>query len=280
MLPQSTEKYTIKKGYFRKFVTMYPSSPMKKILLLLILLFVGFAVSGQTNQRDEQGRRQGPWQGLYPNGVMRYQGQFVDDMPTGTFRYYYTDGALRAELHHQPGKETVAAIYFHRNRQRMAVGQFSNNQRVGLWRFFSDMGVKLAENHYQNGLLQGQAITFFPQGTIAETVEYRSGQKHGDWVQYFEDGSKRLIASYENDQLSGLFQLFYENGKPLLQAFYLENLPHETWKFFTNQGELEKEVTYQRGALINEIIYIEREEEVIIPMQPVDPAEDVFSSPF
>lgn len=259
---------------------MFIKSTFSRLFAVALILFMAQSMFAQHNQRDEEGRRQGPWRGDYPTGVMRYQGQFIDDKPTGTFRYYYTDGALRAELHHNPGRDTVPAIYFHRNRQRMAAGQFSNNKRVGLWRFFSDMGVKLAENQYHDGLMEGQAITFFPKGTIAETVEYRAGQKHGAWIQYFEDGSKRLIANYENDQLSGQFQLFFENGKPLLLATYLENLPHDTWKFFTSVGELEKEVMYQRGALINEIIYIEREEEITIPLQPANPVEDVFSSPF
>lgn len=251
-----------------------------RITVVLVLLLMALPTIAQNNQRDELGRRQGPWQGNYPSGVLRYQGQFVDDKPTGTFMYYHNDGALRAELHHHPGRDTVPAIYFHRNRQRMASGQFSNNQRVGLWRFFSDMGVKLAENQYENGVLHGQAVTFFSQGSKAETVEYKEGKKQGAWYQYFEDGSHRLIAAYENDLLSGPFKLFYENGKPLLEAFYKDNLPHDTWKFYANNGELEKEVLYQRGALVRETIYIEREEEISIPLQPAHPTEDVFSSPF
>lgn len=249
--------------------------------LILLQVFTGFSQETLVNQRDEQGRRQGHWRGTFTNGVLRYQGQFVNDQPEGTFRYYYPDGALRAELHHDTARELVPAVYFHKNNQPMATGQFKNNQRTGLWRFFSEAGVKLAENEYAEGQLEGKSITFFPSGEVAETVEYKSGLKDGSWQQFFEDGKVRLLASYENNELSGAFQLFYEDGKDHLVAFYASNLPHESWKFYTKEGELEKEVFYQHGVIVNEIIYIEREEEITIPLIPDGEAsEDIFTSPF
>jgi len=251
------------------------------VLALLGMNLPAFGQGNPQNQRDEQGRRQGSWQGTYPSGRVRYQGQFIDDRPTGTFRYFHNDGSLRAELFHTPGNDTVSAVYFHRNRQRMALGQFVNNQRVGPWRFFSDMGVKLAENNYENGALQGKSVTFFPGGAIAETVEYMHNEKDGAWIQYFEDGSIRLTTTYSQDKLNGPFKLFNQNGKLLLEATYCKSLPDGTWKFFSDQGELEKEAVYKAGALVYETIYIERETEITIPLKPAGaPSEDVFRSPF
>ncbi|MEE4177245.1 MAG: toxin-antitoxin system YwqK family antitoxin [Bacteroides sp.] len=253
-------------------------------ILFFLILFQAFPALSQgngVNQRDEEGRRQGPWQGIFANGMLRYQGQFVNDIPQGTFRYFYPEGGLRAELHHDTSKDVVPAVYFHKNNQPMATGQFKNNQRTGLWRFFSESGIKLAETEYTEGQLEGKSITFFPSGEVAEIVEYSAGVKQGAWQQFYEDGKVRLLASYENNELNGPFKLFYEDGKEQLLANYSNNLPHDSWKFFTKEGELEKEVIYQHGIIVKEMIYIEREEEITIPLVPDSEAsEDIFTSPF
>lgn len=252
-----------------------------RLIVFSAIILLAFPVDGQMNNRDEQGRRQGPWQGTFPSGRIRYQGQFINDNPTGTFKYFYNDGALRAELTHIPGKDTVPAVYFHKNRQKLAQGQFVNSQRESLWVFFSERGEKLSESWYKNGLQHGKTTTFFPNGSITETVEYIDGEKHGQWFQYFENGNFRLKAIFEKNSLNGPFKLFHENGKPLLTANYINNLPHEHWVFFTAEGEVEREVFYQNGLIIEEKILIEREIEVTIPLKPsAGQNEDVFSSPY
>jgi len=252
-----------------------------RLIVFSAIVLLAFPLAGQINKRDEQGRRQGPWQGTFPSGRIRYQGQFENDNPTGTFKYFYNDGALRAELTHTLGKDTVPAVYFHRNRQKLAQGQFVTNQREGLWVFFSERGERLSETWYKNGLQHGKTTTYFPNGPIAETVDYVDGEKHGQWIQYFEDGTFRLNALYEKNNLNGQFKLFHENGKPLLTAYYNNNLPHQHWTFYTAEGEVEREIFYQNGLIVEEKIHIEREIEITIPLKPsAGRTEDIFSSPY
>lgn len=249
-------------------------------MLLLGLVLQAYGQGNQLNQRDELGRRQGNWQGNFPNGRIRYQGQFYNDKPIGTFRYFHAEGWQRVELIHTLETDTVIARYFYPNRQIMAQGQFLNNQRAGRWSFFSERSVKVAERHFINGLANGISVTYFSNGAIAETVEYYNGAKHGEWNQYFENGSAKLNANYKYDKLNGHFRLFYQNGNTQLEAFYNQNLPGNTWKFYTLQGELQKEVIYKNGIVEKETIYIEPESEITIPVQPTgNHGSDVFRFP-
>lgn len=253
------------------------------LLIFILLLSLQLACFGQqaANLRDEQGLRQGAWAGHFENGRLRYEGQFVDDQAVGLFKYYYPTGALRAELLYTPGQDTVDVTYYHNNRQVFARGFFLDQKRVGHWRFFNEMGVQVAETHYHNNLEQGESKTLFPGGKLAEVVTWNQGIKNGPWIQYFEDGSVRLQATYLDDKLTGDFEVFYPNGQKVLQAHYIENLPHLTWKYFSREGELEKEVVYEKGKMIRETIYIERQQEEAIPVQPSsDPSRDVFNSRF
>jgi antitoxin component YwqK of YwqJK toxin-antitoxin module len=249
-------------------------------LLLAGVFLLGFyETNAQVNQRDDQGRRQGEWEGRFPNGRIRYQGQFTDDRPVGTFTYFNNDGSLRAELVHNSGVDTVNAVFFHRNRNRRATGKFLNQLRTGEWTLYSEQGVKLSQTWYQNDVPHGATTMFFPSGLPAERVHYSEGRKHGEWQQFYENGQKRLTAHHQNGMLSGVFNVFHENGHPLLTAQYLENLPQSLWRYYTAQGELIRERYYKNGVLEREVIYIEQEIDPAIPLQPgSDPIFDMIRS--
>ncbi len=54
------------------------------------------------NQTDSKGRKQGPWRKL-ERGVLKYEGQFRDDKPVGTFTYYYDNKSIKAVSHFESG---------------------------------------------------------------------------------------------------------------------------------------------------------------------------------
>lgn len=248
----------------------------------LVALLHGSAFSQQPENRvDDQGLKQGPWKGYFHDGKLRYTGQFVDDEPTGVFRYYYARGAVRAELVHEPGQDTVQATYFYPNGKILSTGFFAHQQKAGEWDYFSEQGVLVARNNYHQGVEHGVAETFFANGQVTERVTWQHGKKHGPWLHFFEDGSPRLVAGYHDDLLTGPFEVYYPNGQQVLQATYLDNFPHDTWRYYSQEGELEKEIVYDRGVVIEEQIYIEREEEETIPLRPgEDPSKNIFDSQF
>jgi antitoxin component YwqK of YwqJK toxin-antitoxin module len=250
--------------------------------LLFMLLILPEAIGQQAaNERDEQGRRQGPWSGHFPSGRTRYKGQFKDDQPIGVFRYFNNDGSLRVELQHQYSGDTVNAIYYHSNRRVLSEGFFLNRKRQGTWTFFTEMGVKVAENYYHQDAEHGKWKTFFPNGSLAEIVTWENGSKHGPWIQYFEDGNYRLKASYKDNMLHGDFTVYYQNNQKVLQAHYYQSLPDNTWRYYSSSGELEKEVYYSKGRMIKEVIHIERQQDETIPVEPgINPSRDIFDPAF
>lgn len=255
-------------------------APVVRIATIFLVCFVSIMPAiAQINQRDESGRRQGPWQGTHPNGRVRYTGQFVDNEPIGTFRHFNPDGSARLNLYHEVHNDTVKAVFFHRNGRNLATGQFLNQKRTGVWTFYTQTGQKLSKNSYLNGQIHGVFLIFFPSGAISERINYVEGRKEGMWHQYFEDGTLRLEANYMNDKLHGPFTAYHSNGAVLVRAEYYENLPHNQKVFFTSTGEKIREQEFNKGALVSESVFIHIADEPAVPLGPSnDPILEMIRS--
>ena len=75
-----------------------------------MITFSGFTQSSSDtlNRTDEQGLKQGYWIKLDEEGMLKYEGTFKDNNPTGNFIYYYPDGVVRARsTFYDDGKKAV-----------------------------------------------------------------------------------------------------------------------------------------------------------------------------
>ena len=77
------------KGISLNFVCL-----MKLSILVLGLFLTALSLQAQDslNQTDKAGLKQGLWRKHYPNGNIRYEGNFSNDQPEGEFRYYHESG--------------------------------------------------------------------------------------------------------------------------------------------------------------------------------------------
>ncbi len=245
------------------------------------------------NQYDEYGEKTGLWRGFFRNGNLRYEGNFVDGKPTGKFTYYFPEGGVRAELIHIESEgelefdheldpehehtELVQATFYHRGTEiAMAKGQYASRKKQGTWRFFNEKGNLTMKNYYHDDEMHGVFKTFFNSGRIMEIVTYHYGEKNGKWKQYYENNNIRLSANYNNDMLNGEYEVFYENGRQRIKGYYYNNLHDKTWTYFAKNGEIERRVVYDKGEIVDEHVYIERDDHDKEPIRPGNKPEDIF----
>ncbi len=254
---------------------------MLRFLFLFIFCFSFHSISVsqqpvRENQKDESGRRQGLWRGYFATGKIRYEGNFIDDLPLGVFKYFYPQGQLRAELIHQPGEKAVKATYYHRNRAILGEGFFVDQQKEGLWRFFSDKGILTLENFYQDGVNHGVWKTYYNNGRQAELITWHRGAQQGLYERYFITGSVQIRANFENNLLHGKYEVFYPSGQPRVTGYYNNNVSDKVWTFLSQRGEIQKIIVYEEGTVIREDIYIKTDDEAI----PLRPGPSIHDDPF
>ena len=101
---------------------------MRYRLIILALMMTGIVCQAQ-NQIDKQGRKQGHWVKTDKQGAKLYEGDFVDDLETGTFTYYFPDGTVRiTNTYTVPGKVCRHKVYNNRG-QLLAEGREHKTQK-------------------------------------------------------------------------------------------------------------------------------------------------------
>jgi len=184
-------------------------------------------------------------------GQKVYEGQFKDNLPLGTFKYYLPNGSLKAvSAFSEDGKTTSTTIYFP-NGKKNAEGKYGNEKREGLWRFFSEYDETLvSEENYTAGKKNGTSKTYFSGKNVVEIITWKEGLREGPWTQYFDDGSIKLQGSYKNDLKEGPLTVFYPTGQKFNTGQYLKGYPDGKWLTFDFDGKVLSTDIYEKGVLV------------------------------
>jgi len=224
-----------------------------KLLTIIAVISVSANLFCQTdsgvNITDQQGRKQGHWITRYPNGNIRYEGDFVNNNPAGKFTRYYDNQTINSVMiFSDNGKEADATIYFPGG-SIAASGKYINRLKEGKWKFFSSSvaGYLLNEEEYSKGLKNGLSVKFYSDSTIAEKAFYKNDKKEGEWIQYYASGKVFLKSSYTGGLLNGNFEVWFENGLPEITGSYKNNLREDKWIIYNEDGTTRYELNYEGG---------------------------------
>jgi len=240
-------------------------SKMKTMRSILIFISIVFGIIvcsnvlyGQ-NVSDEQGRKQGEWTVKDKQGRIQYKGQFHDDIPYGTFTYYYKNGSIRAVSSIYQGGQNSFTKTYHENGTLMAEGKFVNREKDSIWNYYSDKpGNKLvAIEVYKNNSKDGVWTTFYPNGQVAEKITYQNGKQNGAWKQYFEDGSLKFKVDVSNGEKEGLFTAYYPGGVVSISGTYKNGNKNGTWMYFDENARKTKREVYENGIMVEAELFDE-----------------------
>ena len=202
------------------------------------------------NQTDALGRKMGVWEARYPNGQLRYIGQFSQGKPVGEFKYFYESGKLRATNNFETNGLKAYHKAYAENGLLVAEGIYFDQKKDSIWRFYSDIdGKLLSEDEFADNLQHGISRTFFPDSGIpAEITTWQHGKKHGSWKSYFPDGMLKAEGFFKEDQPDGPIVFYHPDGKVFIRGNYHLGLKTGVWETFDEQGNLiSKEEYKERG---------------------------------
>ena len=154
---------------------------MKRILfLILISLFLPMLLLAQDriNVTDKNGKKQGVWK-KYENGHVVYEGQFKDDVPYGTFKYYHANGKLKSVTEFQQGVHKVKTTIYHENGHKASEGAYIDQLKDGEWRYYSNQDTLIKVEHYKAGDRDGLWQTYSTSGILLEECNYLNNKRNG-----------------------------------------------------------------------------------------------------
>ena len=223
------------------------------IFLAVFLSFLNAAAQQKpANFTDASGKKQGAWCKVDSAGHKIYEGQFRDNIPYDTFRYYYPDGKIKTLSVFSDNGRKVRSVSYFKNGKVMAKGNYLGEKKDSTWQFFSEYdGVKVSEEKYRNGLKEGVSTIFFPEGGVSETITWTNDLRNGLWETWYTDGKIKMKGAYKNGDKSGSFIFYYNSGKVMITGDYLEGHQHGTWLYFSDKGEVIRTETYDKGILLD-----------------------------
>ena len=221
---------------------------MKKLLSCLFLA-ASFVTQAQTT--DASGKKQGYWKKKdEKTNRLVYEGEFKDDKPVGTFKYYYPNDSVRAIMSFKQGGKVAYARLFHQyTGKRMGEGKYIQELKDSVWTYYDESGKLLSKDTYANGKKNGISYVYLPDGKLAEERNYKADLQHGPFKQYLDGKSLRGQGNYVNGQLDGKATYYYPNGVEVAAGFYKNGAKTGPWIYREENGKIKERELYINGKL-------------------------------
>ncbi len=214
---------------------------MKRCFFLFASLLLTLCVVAQDfNKTDSKGRRQGQWRDFYPNGQLRYEGQFKNDKCKGVFKYYDEQGNLKATNEFDKSGEKALNKTFAPNGRVIATGCYLNQKKDGEWKYYDKVSgqLRLVEDN-KEGKVHGWSKLFNPNnGALAEETQYVDGQPEGQCRKYSDMGVLIMECRYRNGLLDGPTKSYYPSTALKEEGQYTKGEKSGIWKTYNEDGDV------------------------------------------
>lgn len=193
------------------------------------------AAQEQLNELNAKGERVGGWQKNYPNGNIRYQGQFEEGKEVGVFKYYSMVSSTHPVVIKTFSKDSNLAqvVFYSEEGILKSKGAMEGKNRVGKWLYYhKDETTILSEENYENGVLNGVSKTFYKTGIPTETSQYKNGELHGKVQRFADNGILIDDLIYTEGKLNGLANYYNLEGELIYTGMYKNDKKEGKWEFF------------------------------------------------
>jgi len=217
------------------------------VIITLLEYNNDFLVSRERiNRDDNKGLKQGGWKEFYPNGGIRSEKTYKDDLMHGYYKEYdsrgklvltmlYENGAIvKSKVEDEPDIEIVNK--HDQDGKLIYSGPYRNKIPVGIHREFGKDGkVTNAFIYNDNGLM-------LSEGVVDET-----GNKNGKWKDLYSNGKVVAEGQYVDNRRSGLWKFYNNAGKVEQTGTYNLGRPDGLWKWYYDNNAILREEEYFQG---------------------------------
>ena len=198
------------------------------------------------NRIDAQGLKQGVWKTFYPNGRIKSEINYKDDLITGAYKEYDENGNVSMLLQYAKGvlieeQDTAAMEIEIRNQvdadgNLVYSGSYKENIPVGIHRMFDKNGAVI------------NAFLYHDDGTkLGEGIITNDGKKEGDWKYFNRDGSIRAQGKFVNNLEQGTWTYFFPHGKTEQSGIFKNGKTNGLWKWYYEDGNMKREEEFFEG---------------------------------
>ncbi len=221
------------------------------------------------NKTDTAGKKQGHWIKYDADHKKVYDGNFINNIPVGTFTYFYDSGIpWSISVFSNEGKVARTKM-FDAGGKLTGEGKYLNEKKDSLWKFYNQEGKLLADEMYSNGQKNGLAKVYYPNGQISEEKNWKEGVLEGVCKKYFEGGQLKYSGNYIKNKVEGKTTFYYSSGKVDAEGMYVNDLKNGPWKYYKEDGTVIRTDTFVNGHMIDSTDKT-KDKDIITPAQQAE----------
>jgi antitoxin component YwqK of YwqJK toxin-antitoxin module len=211
---------------------------MMRLVFLISIFFFSVSHSKAQNVTDAKGLKQGEWSKVYPGtNVLQYKGQFKNNVPSGTFTYFYETGKTKAIIIHGDKALRSEAFFYYPSGKLMTYGIYRNQKKDSVWSNYNENEALVYTETFQNDVLNGKKSTYYlPDATqgktkvIAIESNYLNGKLSGQFTEYFMNGTIKETGVYKDDAREGVWIKNNPNGSKMMEERFKKGITHG-WQY-------------------------------------------------
>lgn len=226
------------------------------ILMFLLLPFTLNAQSDTLNRTDSRGRKQGYWK-KYEKDKLQYEGEFIDDVPSGLFIYYHDNGNQKSRSRFIQGTYKVETVMYDINGKKSAEGIYIDQLKDGTWKYYAPNSTLIKVENYSKGIKNGLWQTFSPQsGVLLLEENYTGGKLNGEQKTYFTTGELNTRIPYIDGRRNGMSESFFPGEILSTKGMYYQNHRTGNWDYYDETGKLRKSTEYEKDRPVKSYLYL------------------------
>jgi uncharacterized protein len=173
------------------------------------------------------------------------EGDYVNGLEDGTWKYYYQNGALEYELPYSKGKREGVMKYYYKNGKDQYQVMYTDDQREGFYRSYFSNGKIETEGYYKDGQRSGTWDYYHANGTFDSREFYLEDEIRGRDYDYMPDGRLYGYSLYDHGFFNN-YTLTDSSGK----AIYSTGLKFGTgiYELYTPTNKLTFRGYYKAGV--------------------------------
>jgi uncharacterized protein len=198
------------------------------------------------NRTDRKGLKQGDWKDFYPNGAIKSERTYKDDLLTGYYKEYDNRGKLVLTMLYENGsivknkvedEPDIEIVNKHDQDGKLIYsGPYRNKIPVGIHRDYGKDGkVTNAYVYNDNGLL------------LSEGIVDEAGNRNGKWKDLYPDGKVQAEGQFTDNRRTGTWKFYSLAGKVEQTGAYNNGRPDGIWKWYYDDNTLLREEEYFQG---------------------------------
>ena len=224
---------------------------MKKSFLIVFGILFSATIFAQDapNITDAAGKKQGHWIKFDEDHKKIYDGNFLNNVPVGTFTYYYDSGIPWSVSVFSKNGTVARTKMFDAGGKLIGEGKYVNEKKDSVWKFYNQDGKLLSDEVYVIGVKNGLARVYYANGQISEEKTWKAGALEGPCKKYFENGQIKYSASFVKNKVEGKVIYYYATGKIDAEGMYVNDLKNGPWKYYKEDGTALRTDTYVNGKM-------------------------------